>query len=856
MTLYGAVALAIPCTCREAPADPYDAAPRIAHCPEPLRSTPRPPAPGPSSGTPPVELPRTEEAARRADALARSLCAARERLAAPLACLAASLVRERSWCQFGFARAGDFARERLGRSGRWLRDLAALHEGLARLDGLAAALAGDDGGVPLGRRRALLVARVATDATLSSWIAQARQLTVRELQTAVAESRAVCVSAHAVSTPSPPASEPSPSHPSDGIDEDEDRSLVSLAAPRAVVAAFDEAVDLYRAVEGGEATVTSFVEALVAEASAAAGGHADDAPADDPPADGSPPDGCGPTADAAAISQCAFSSSADVHRSSPRRGPSPSLIERSLARSTDRWRHLPPSTDASWGLALGRSTLARLAAITRAGDSGTCAERVARMRELLGIEDDIEGHLGRLLATMGEQDAWNRLRFAGLAHYAQERLGLSRTAALSRARAARLAGRFPSLRSAYERNEIGLEATLLVGRILSIARPGAAHGFATEPRPVGGGSHAEQEWVRHAAEITFKRLRDEARALDRFRAFTIDTADGASLPAASPAAPALAVSSSPGAQLSDAEWHQSLRREQGTARRRVAALGFIALGARPAASGPFDPTTALIPEPDVFLRLTLPDDLADRFLDAIETARQDLTAEADAIPWDEDWPPPEAAESAAPGRLGSARASAPSDFDAASRYAAPSRLAARTFSIRARRLPSWVGLLALIEDFVATWDPDEPASGASDDPILARDGWRCLAPGCTSRANLELHHVIYRSRGGGDEAWNIVTLCRFHHQRGEHGDLARLVGRAPLDLIWRLGSTAVAPAPAASNEPPPDPSAATAAWYRNERHIAPPEPGAPEPIGPEPIAPEPETEDVPGNFSQAALTPM
>src|SRR5437762_722410 len=47
-----------------------------------------------------------------------------------------------------------------------------------------------------------------------------------------------------------------------------DGSLVRVRAPRAVVAAFDEAIDLYRAVEGSEATVTSFVEAFVAEASA------------------------------------------------------------------------------------------------------------------------------------------------------------------------------------------------------------------------------------------------------------------------------------------------------------------------------------------------------------------------------------------------------------------------------------------------------------------------------------------------------------------------------------------------------------------------------------------------------------
>jgi hypothetical protein len=136
----------------------------------------------------------------------------------------------------------------------------------------------------------------------------------------------------------------------------------------------------------------------------------------------------------------------------------------------------------------------------------------------------------------------------------------------------------------------------------------------------------------------------------------------------------------------------------------------------------------------------------------------------------------------------------------------PALLAARTFSIRCRRIPAWVGLLALIEDFVATWDPDERADDVPDDPILVRDGWRCAAPGCSSRRNLEVHHVHYRSRGGGDEEWNRVCLCRFHHQRGEHGGLARCAGRAPLDLTWRLGAGEVA------------------SWYRNDRRLRLPRP--------------------------------
>ncbi|PYT15452.1 MAG: hypothetical protein DMF51_06675, partial [Acidobacteria bacterium] len=125
------------------------------------------------------------------------------------------------------------------------------------------------------------------------------------------------------------------------------------------------------------------------------------------------------------------------------------------------------------------------------------------MKELLGIENEVEVHLGRLLASMGEQDAWNRLRFGGIGHYAEERLGLSRTAAQSRARAARLLGRFPLLRDAYERDALGLEAALIVGRILSAPD---ADGAATPACRV----NTERTWVGHASELTIKRLRDEA----------------------------------------------------------------------------------------------------------------------------------------------------------------------------------------------------------------------------------------------------------------------------------------------------------------------------------------------------------
>jgi hypothetical protein len=153
--------------------------------------------------------------------------------------------------------------------------------------------------------------------------------------------------------------------------------------------------------------------------------------------------------------------------------------------------------------------------------------------------------------------------------------------------------------------------------------------------------------------------------------------------------------------------------------------------------------------------------LADGFLATIEATRRRLETEAGQVAWDEPWPDPDTP---------------------------PSMLAARSFFVRCRRVPSWVGLMALLEDYVDTWDLPEVVRQRKSESIYARDGWRCSAAGCTSRRNLENHHPRYRSRGGSrTDPANQTCACRFHHQRGEHGGLATVRGRAPLGLVWRLG---------------------------------------------------------------------
>jgi hypothetical protein len=150
-------------------------------------------------------------------------------------------------------------------------------------------------------------------------------------------------------------------------------------------------------------------------------------------------------------------------------------------------------------------------------------------------------------------------------------------------------------------------------------------------------------------------------------------------------------------------------------------------------------------------------------------------------------------------------------------------VAARTFSVRSRRVPAWVGLLALLEDFVLTWDPPHRVARAPagtrarastgapkrpGDPVYSRAGWRCTAPGCTSRKNLDDHHVVYRSRRGGNALDNRICACHFHHHLGEHGLLASCRGKAPLGILWRLGKKDLG------------------VWYRNERRVVAPTSGS------------------------------
>jgi len=93
---------------------------------------------------------------------------------------------------------------------------------------------------------------------------------------------------------------------------------------------------------------------------------------------------------------------------------------------------------------------------------------------------------------------------------------------------------------------------------------------------------------------------------------------------------------------------------------------------------------------------------------------------------------------------------------------------------------------AMLDHAIAAWSERDPRT-RRDYRIFERDGWRCAVPGCTSHRSLQVHRVVFRSHGGGDEPENRITLCAWHHQRGAHGGLVRITGWAPDRLRFELG---------------------------------------------------------------------
>lgn len=102
-----------------------------------------------------------------------------------------------------------------------------------------------------------------------------------------------------------------------------------------------------------------------------------------------------------------------------------------------------------------------------------------------------------------------------------------------------------------------------------------------------------------------------------------------------------------------------------------------------------------------------------------------------------------------------------------------------------RPVPTGTCLAVMAAHFLEAWKGAAKMPKTRAQRVRERDQGFCQVPGCSHRA-AHAHHVLFRSRGGGDALDNQVALCAFHHLRCIHGGHLSVFGRAPDGLTWLL----------------------------------------------------------------------
>jgi len=348
----------------------------------------------------------------------------------------------------------------------------------------------------------------------------------------------------------------------------------------------------------------------------------------------------------------------------------------------------------------------------------------AHLRRLVRLRQSLAWRQGRLLATFASLRLHCDLGFTSIDDWAGDRLAMSPRRARYLVSLAHRLRDLPLLADAYRRGLVSwCQARLLV----RVARP------ATQSR-----------WIRYARQVTVRRLEEVIIDCEVNAAMSSPTNSSVTPSSVAPA---------PGAPAH--------------------------IGASP--SPPDEPVPA-------------------------EPAPTEPAPAESLLPWPLPAHPP-ASPTAAPADASRLHTSAPSLDLAAMNRVSSDRRSWRRISLwcpldvaslwdsalRACRaaaglhLEDWECFLLLARALRDTWENQEDPHWRRRYRILERDGWRCKAPGCTSRSGLNEHHIIFRSNQGGDDAENLVTLCVGHHQQGLHEGHIRCFGKAPDRLWWDMG---------------------------------------------------------------------
>jgi hypothetical protein len=625
-----------------------------------------------------------------------------------LADAALRLVHTEGWKSLRFTNVGDFARERLDRSGSWLRQLARLGQACQEMPALDHAITGKDGGKPLSRAAAYEICRVARPETVALWIQRARTGTIRELKAAIRRDQD--------SAPSSVATTPAPRR------WDSWRTHVPAFLPGALL-------DVERAFEATNpgSRRCDLLEALNAEYASGDGGGMLDVGAE-----GSP--GRTSRSRQPALKALPDRSGVSVVASSTEVDADPvDTSDRDLLQARWTLHHVQMFVEAVDEKATGApDTSAHSRARSLSKRSGTPAHLAQSMREILALEHEITLRLDRLLLWLDHRRAWPLLGYADAAEFGLKVLDESPSTTRNRLRLARAMEDSAALRHGADSGQVSHQRLV---RLSQLMRRSRSHNRNNHNNHIENNDHDERimrEWLEHAPRIRIKRMDEEFDALER-RRWANDGEEPPGLPR----------------PLSDEEWQASLRLAPGDARRHLFQGALQALATDAPAN--------------VCLRVTAPDDTIRDLRHSLNRARVRLAEQGRRL-------------------VEGGQTLSPADE---SRLVPSIRLAARHVE-RGTPIPDWICLLAVLEEFVETWDNPRAIPRRPNDAIRARDGYRCTVPGCTERAT-ETHHIEYRSHGGSDDPSNLTSICAFHHRMGEHGGMLQVTGTAPLHLRWKIG---------------------------------------------------------------------
>ena len=762
--------------------------------------------------------------ARQLDETLRALCLSEATAYRALGAVAGELLRRRGHRRLGFVRVGDFARERLGISGRELETLACVAGRLAGLPRMDAAF----GAGALTWTQARLLSAVATAETEEAWIALARERSVTALDTLV---KSALAAAHAAAgAPAVAAGSGIGAAFEDGEGDDDDPPvLVRLACPGRVRALFRRAVDLARAMSGAPVPLWQAVEAMAAEGlsgrnPAADGpeappvrprhsrGHSDgDEPGDAdsgerwrgpkdqaagrPEAErrrsfGSPRVGAGPGMDAGVGTDAAAVAGVDVGAGAGAdvRADAGAGVDVDAGAGVDAEAAspAPPAPESVprplvEALHAARDALATLRDLATPAGGCDPFELDARLRRGMQVVATTAPRLGSLLRILIDLRLYRYFGVRSSDQYVRERLGFSTRKARALVKLDRRCAGGGPFAEAYRAGALSWVRAWTILPVINDANAAA--------------------WVARAGQVTVRRLAaDVDQVLDtrdrsggRTRLDPPPLADGPDAEA-DPTRAGEAAGGTPSARPVPPSGGP-------TAVAAAAGAGAVAAPDEVAAAA----GTEALAAPDEIAAaagtgaLAAPDEIAAAAAQSAATVGAAVAVHAASAGEAEtaSVPRPEVqirADRAAADHQETKRPGTDRGVDFAAwvcdgeiRFYAPASVAALTrraiWAYSRPDEPRWRAVERWLAAVIAEWErqPRHP------DPIFARDGWRCTVPACSSRGPLHDHHLHFRSRGGGNERANRTAVCVAHHLYGIHAGNVRGWGTAPRAIRWQLG---------------------------------------------------------------------